>query len=183
MGIFFRRKEKYLNSIEWLSKNSIHLSEPDECMPEEFEFLRHIIKDKRIVWLGENGHNIREHNMMKSKIIEFLHKEMNFTVLAFESGLAECHSANELKKEFTDEDFLKNAVYSLWATKENLSLFQLMKKSDLSLIGIDSNPSSNPELFVKFVQQLSSVVSEGVIEKIEYIEAGAYKWYYQLGQL
>ncbi|MEH7469758.1 erythromycin esterase family protein, partial [Priestia megaterium] len=182
MGIFFRRKEKYSNSIEWLSKNSIQLREPDECMPEEFEFLRHIIKDKRIVWLGENGHNIREHNMMKSKIIEFLHKEMNFTVLAFESGLAECHSANELKKEFTDEDFLKNAVYSLWATKENLSLFQLMKKSDLSLIGIDSNPSSNPELFVKFVQQLSSVVSEGVIEKIEYIEAGAYKWYYQLGQ-
>ncbi|WP_195696365.1 erythromycin esterase family protein [Priestia megaterium] len=182
MGIFFRRKEKYSNSIEWLSKNSIQLREPAKCMPEEFEFLRHIVKDKRIVWLGENGHNIREHNMMKSKIIEFLHKEMNFTVLAFESGLAECYSANELKKEFTDEDFLKNAIYSLWATKENLSLFQLMKKSDLSLIGIDSNPSSNPELFVKFVQQLSSVVSEDVIEKIEYIEAGAYKWYYQLGQ-
>ncbi|MDD1511927.1 erythromycin esterase family protein [Priestia sp. CNPSo 3706] len=107
---------------------------------------------------------------------------MNFTVLAFESGLAECFSANELKEEFTDEDFLKNAIYSLWATKENLSLFQLMKKSDLSLIGIDINPSSNPELFVKFVQQLSSVVSKDVIEKIEYIEAGAYKWYYQLGQ-
>ena len=106
-GNFFRGKEKYLNSIEWLSENSIHLSKPTECTPQEFEFLRHIVKDKRVVWLGENGHNIREHNMMKSKIIEFLHKEMNFTVLAFESGLAECHSANELKEEFTDEDFLK----------------------------------------------------------------------------
>ncbi|MED4052090.1 erythromycin esterase family protein [Priestia megaterium] len=182
MGIFSKGKERYLNSVEWLSKNSIHLSEPAECTPQEFEFLRHIVKDKRIVWLGENGHNIREHNMMKSKIIEFLHKEMNFTVLTFESGLAECYSANELKKEFTDEAFLKNAVYSLWATKENMPLFQLMKKSDLSLIGIDSNPSSNPDLFVKFVQQLSPVVSEDVIEKIEYIEAGVYKWYYQLGQ-
>ncbi|MCE4088362.1 erythromycin esterase family protein [Priestia megaterium] len=170
MGIFSKGKERYLNSIEWLSKNSIHLSEPAECTPQEFEFLCHIVKDKRIVWLGENGHNIREHNMMKSKIIEFLHKEMNFTVLAFESGLAECYSANELKEEFTDEDFLKNAVYSLWATKENLSLFQLMKKSDLSLIGIDINPSSNRDLFVKFVQQLSPVVSEDMIEKIEYRE-------------
>lgn len=178
MGIFFRGKEKYLNSIEWLSENSIYLSKPTECTPQEFEFLRHIVKDKRIVWLGENSHNIREHNMMKSKIIEFLHKEMNFTVLAFESGLAECYSANELKEEFTDEDFLKNAVYSLWATKENLSLFQLMKKSDLSLIGIDSNPSSNPDLFVKFVQQLSPGMSEDVIEKIEYIELSIYKWYY-----
>ncbi|SFG84797.1 erythromycin esterase [Priestia megaterium] len=182
MGIFSKGKERYLNSVEWLSKNSIHLSEPAECKPQEFEFLRHIVKDKRIVWLGENGHNIREHNMMKSKIIEFLHKEMNFTVLAFESGLAECHSATELKEEFTDEDFLKNAIYSLWATKENLPLFQLMKKSDLSLIGIDINPSSNPDLFVKFVQQLSSVVSEDMLEKIEYLEAGVYKWYYQLGQ-
>lgn len=182
MGIFSKGKEKYLNSIEWLSENSIHLSKPTECTLQEFEFLRHIVKDKRIVWLGENGHNIREHNMMKSKIIEFLHKEMNFTVLAFESGLAECYSANELKKEFTDEDFLKNAIYSLWATKENLPLFQLMKKSDLSLIGIDINPSSNPDLFIKFVQQLSPVVSEDVIEKIEYFEAGVYKWYYQLGQ-
>ncbi len=182
MGIFSKGKEKYLNSIEWLSENSIHLSKPTECTLQEFEFLRHIVKDKRIVWLGENGHNIREHSMMKSKIIEFLHKEMNFTVLAFESGLAECYSANELKKEFTDEAFLKNAVYSLWATKENMPLFQLMKKSDLSLIGIDINPSSNPDLFVKFVQQLSPVVSEDVIEKIEYIEAGVYKWYYQLGQ-
>ncbi|QLK05553.1 hypothetical protein BMG_2058 [Priestia megaterium] len=68
MGIFFRGQEKYLNSVEWLSQNSIHLSEPTECTPQEFEFLRHIVKDKRIVWLGENGHNIREHNMMKSKI-------------------------------------------------------------------------------------------------------------------
>ena len=56
------------------------------------------------------------------------------------------------------------------------------EKSDLSLIGIDINPSSNPDLFVKFVQQLSPVVSKDVIEKIEYIEAGVYKWYYQLGQ-
>lgn len=116
--------------------------------------------------------------MMKLKIIEFLYKEMNFIVLVFESGLVECYSVNELKEEFIDEDFLKNVVYFLWVIKENLFLFQLMKKLDLSLIGIDINFFFNCDFFVKFVQQLSFVVFEDMIEKIEYIEVGVYKWYY-----
>lgn len=180
-GNFFRGKEKYLNSIEWLSENSIRLSKPTECTPQEFEFLRYIVKDKRIVWLGENGHNIREHNMMKSKIIEFLHKEMNFTVLAFESGLAECYSANELKEEFTDEDFLKNAVYSLWATKENLSLFQLMKKENLEWVCQELYPDEkiiiwahNLHIFKQYktftgFEPLGAIVSNKIKEQSYYL--------------
>jgi erythromycin esterase len=182
MGLFLRNKQNYLDSVEWLSKNSTHLSKPTECTIKDFEFLRSVLKNKRIVWLGENGHNIREHNLMKSKIIEFLHKEMDFKILTFESGLVECFSANYLKENFTAKELLRNSIYSLWATKENLPLFQLIKESDLNLIGMDINPSSNPDIFLQFIHQLNHLVSQEVIEKIEYIESSVFKWYYRIGQ-
>ncbi|MGK9185710.1 erythromycin esterase family protein [Priestia filamentosa] len=182
MGLFFRNKEKYLDSVQWLSKNSICLRKPTECTIKDFEFLHSVLKNKRIVWLGENGHNIKEHNIMKSKIIEFLHKEMNFKVLIFESGLVECFSANYLKENFTAEELLKSSIYSLWATKENLPLFQIIKELDLNLTGIDINPSSNPHIFLQFIYQLNHLVSQDMIEKIEYIESSVFKWYYRIGQ-
>jgi erythromycin esterase len=182
MWFFSKKKKKYLDSIEWLSKNSIHLNEPNKCELSDFEFLRKTLKDKRIIWLGENGHNIREHNIMKSKIIEFLHKEMNFKVLTFESGLVECFSSNYLKEHYTSTELLTNSIYSLWATKENIPLFNLIRESDLNLTGIDINPSSNREVFMKFVHLTEDLLPEKFIKEIEYVESSVFEWYYRMGK-
>lgn len=178
MGIFFRGKEKYLNSIEWLSENSIHLSKPTECTPQEFEFLRHIVKGKRVVWLGENGHNIREHNMMKSKIIEFLHKEMNFTVLAFESSLAECYSANELKKEFIVSSKIKEQSYYL-----GLFMYEGEIHTDTGQpYKIEKSPKKSledymhqvrsPALFTNFSQLEKNSDNKWIFTKTIFLESG-----------
>ncbi|WP_226701758.1 erythromycin esterase family protein [Priestia aryabhattai] len=182
MWLFSKNKKKYFDSIEWLSENSIHLKDPTECKLQDFEFLRKTLRNKRIVWIGENGHNIREHNIMKSKIIEFLHKEMNFKVLSFESGLVECFSSNYLKNSWTPTQLLTNSIYSLWATKENIPLFDLIKDSDLNLTGIDINPSSNREVFLKFVNSNEGLLPKEILKEIEHIESSVFEWYYKIGQ-
>ena len=46
--------------------------------------------------LGESGHGVREFNLAKVRLIRFLHEEMGFDVLAFESGLFECWQAERM---------------------------------------------------------------------------------------
>ncbi len=178
----FFSKEREKEVINWLEAHSYRLAEPIDCASQDFSFLKSVIQDKRIVWLGENGHFIREHTLLKEKIISFLHKEMGFNVLAFESGLAEAYGANELKEASTPEAFMKNSIYSLWATEDTEPLFHLLKRQDFRLAGIDINPSSIPDTFLRFVAKLQPLVTEEQLQAFEFIERGAYEWYYKIGQ-
>ena len=44
--------------------------------------------------LGESGHGVAEFNHAKVRLIKFLHQQMGFDVIAFESGLFECFNAD-----------------------------------------------------------------------------------------
>ena len=53
----------------------------------DFSFLKEELKDVQVVMLGENTHfdgNVFE---MKTKIVQYLHQEMGFNTIAFESGI------------------------------------------------------------------------------------------------
>jgi erythromycin esterase len=53
------------------------------------------IGDRRIVLLGENGHGVGEFSELKVRLVEWLHREKGFDVVAMESGFWECSSAGE----------------------------------------------------------------------------------------
>jgi len=53
-----------------------------------------VLKDKRIVFLGENAHGVSEFTTMKARLIRYLHEELGFDVLAFESNVADAYAAN-----------------------------------------------------------------------------------------
>ena len=53
----------------------------------DFSFLKEELKDVQVVMLGENTHfdgNVFE---MKTNIVQYLHQEMGFNTIAFESGI------------------------------------------------------------------------------------------------
>lgn len=81
--------------VDWVARNSIPLKTID---PADTDFgdlatLKGLLGDRRIVLLGEQSHGDGATFHAKTRLIKFLHEEMGFDVLAFESGLYDCRRA------------------------------------------------------------------------------------------
>jgi erythromycin esterase len=62
---------------------------------DDLSWLGELIGDARVVAIGENNHHIREFGVLRDRILRFLVTELDFGVLAFESGFAEGHLVDE----------------------------------------------------------------------------------------
>jgi erythromycin esterase len=113
----------------------------------DLQFLKTTIKDRRIVQLGESGHGVAEFNSAKVRLIKFLHQQMGFDVIAFESGMYECYQANN--PSFTAFATMRNCIFSVWHTEEVRALFEYIR---------ETQTSSRPLILAGFDTQLSSSV-------------------------
>lgn len=112
----------------------------------DLQFLKPLIGNRRLVQLGESSHGAREFNQAKVRLIQFLHQEMGFDVVAFESGLAECFHANLGLRETSSATTLRNCLFAVWYTDEVRQLFAYMREPHarpLTLAGFDVQPSGN----------------------------------------
>ncbi|WP_427137489.1 erythromycin esterase family protein [Psychrobacillus psychrodurans] len=183
MPIFQSMNKKYSNAIEWVKENSYGIDSLSECGMDHFEFLEQVLKDKRIVWLGENGHGIAEHSLLKTSLINFLYHRMGFKVVAFESGLSECYSSNYIKDKLTVNELMSKSVFSLWKTEETLPLFQQIKENDdLKLIGFDFQPSSKESLLLDFLESIDINFTLEFKEHIKKLDYMLIDWYRDIGK-
>ncbi|NEM97982.1 erythromycin esterase family protein [Pontibacter burrus] len=102
-------------------------------------FLKEQIGSKRIVWLGENAHDINDNNLLKFRLIRFLHQEMGFRVVAFEGGVSNCGLANINKDSLNGMRLLVHSVMGYWRVKNNCQLFDYLKGSTMEFAGFDPN--------------------------------------------
>ncbi|CUU49741.1 erythromycin esterase family protein [Clostridium beijerinckii] len=121
---------------------------------EDLEFLNPILKDKTVVCLGENFHRVAEYSSMKTRIIKYLHENLGFDVIAFESGLGECATVYQDLDKLTSKDMMENSILPVWHSKETLDLFDYIKrqsktKNPLYLTGYDMQPTSS--YFITFM--------------------------------
>ncbi|MDR7246527.1 erythromycin esterase family protein [Priestia megaterium] len=129
-----------------------YISENDNF--NDLRFLKPLLKDKKIVMLGENSHGVAEYNSTKSRLINYLHEELGFNIIVFESGLAEAYSSYYSNNNPTD--MMKDGIYPVWHSKEILPLFKYISKekdstSPLILSGMDPLPGNGFTYFVKQV--------------------------------
>ncbi|MGH1337375.1 MAG: erythromycin esterase family protein [Aureispira sp.] len=105
---------------------------------EKWASLGKILAKKRIVALGENYHGCKEFNGLKVEMIQYLHEEMGFNVLALEGDLAMTYFANAYRDSLNDTLILKQALTPVWHTQHHLELIQYVKaRPKLQLIGFD----------------------------------------------
>jgi erythromycin esterase len=144
----------------------------------DFQFLKPLLEDKRIVMLGENSHGVAEYSWMKARLIRFLHQEMAFDVLAFEGSMT---GAYYLDKEIDKIDAVsaqRNAVFGTWQTEEVKQVFDHLKTTrqqghPLTLAGFDIQNSSSTyastsaaSLFKRVLEQVKSPLA-GQVDEIE----------------
>ncbi|MEO9912074.1 erythromycin esterase family protein [Parasphingorhabdus sp.] len=113
----------------------------------DLEFLSSLIGQRKIVQLGESSHGTAEFNHLKTRLIKYLHKDLGFSVVAFESGFFDGFWADSNINQF-NPDQLMRFVFSVWHTNEVLELFKYVQETQssanpLRLVGFDTQISSN----------------------------------------
>src|SRR5690606_2155681 len=128
----------YLHSQEF-TPEIFTLSENPQV--EDFDFLKQELEGVQVVMLGENSHYDGNVFEIKTKIIQFLYKEMGFTTIAFESGIYDVRKAQqEIESGKNTKEALMNSLFSIWSkTNEFQSFIEFYdkNKSELNLFGFD----------------------------------------------
>ncbi|WP_396161456.1 erythromycin esterase family protein [Flavobacterium sp.] len=113
----------------------------------DFSFLKEELKDVQVVMLGENTHfdgNVFE---MKTKIVQYLHQEMGFNTIAFESGIYDVWRAQKSINEGQNvAEALSNSLFSIWAKRNEFQSFiefYNQNKKDLKIFGFDYQITGN----------------------------------------
>ena len=105
----------------------------------DLAFLKAEIGPARVVMLGEPSHG--EGNVFEAKIrlVRYLHEQLGFTTLAFESGFYDLHKAQqELEAGKSAQEALGNSVFPIWTgTQEFQAVLPLIGKGGLRVAGFD----------------------------------------------
>jgi erythromycin esterase len=134
----------------WVQANHsrIRTTAATDASFDDLQFLKPAIGDRRLVQLGESGHGVAEFDSVKVRLVRFLHEQMGFDVIAFESGLFECYRADELAEDLSAERLMRSCIFGVWWTDETVPLFEYIKATratgrPLTLAGMDTQFSSD----------------------------------------
>jgi len=111
----------------------------------DLQFLKPVLEGRRIVQIGESHHSVAEYGTVKTRLIKFLHQEMGFDVLAFESSIYELFAAD--LRQLPATDALLATLFPVWAFEELLPLFEYLKQT---------HATARPLAFSGFDPQISS---------------------------
>ena len=132
---------------QWIRANHYTIRSLTSESTDDLQFLKSVIGSRRIVQLGESGHGVREFNLAKVRLIKFLHAEMGFDVIAWESGLFECWKADQLARSATARQTRSGCTFGVWSTEEVLELFEYIR---------ETKDSPRPLILAGFDVQLTS---------------------------
>jgi erythromycin esterase len=135
--------------IEWLKANAVPLTTIDPKKEnDDFSDLAAFGKavgDSRVVFLGEQTHGDGATFHAKTRLIKYLHQKKGFDVLAFESGLYDCHHAWEAlrKPDAVPREAVELGMFKVWSMSEQVQPLILYLaaeakgKKPLELCGFD----------------------------------------------
>jgi len=145
------------NSIENAIVNLGEVRENNEDF-SDFSALKPILEEVEIVMLGEQSHGDATTYETKIKLIKYLHQELGFDLLVFESGFYDCNKAWEMiEKGESVRNAMGKSIFGLWATTDELKplsdYLESTKNSNnrLKLSGFDNQLTGkySPEYFLK----------------------------------
>ncbi|QJR35211.1 erythromycin esterase family protein [Gemmatimonas groenlandica] len=131
----------------WMRKNARPIRSLGATDFSDLQFFKPLLNGKRIVQLGESGHGVAEFSLAKVRLIKYLHEEMDFDVMAFESSTFECDRARKNVQSLSALELMRACIFGVWHADEVVPLFEYIKETQrttrpLILAGFDEQTSS-----------------------------------------
>lgn len=115
----------------------------------KLEFLKSELEKADIVLLGEPSHSPQYYDI-KIQLVKYLHEQLNFDVLAFESGLYQMETANsDIKKGKSIFSSFDSSLFPIWtSTEEFQRIYSYLDslrncKDSLEIAGFDCQVSAS----------------------------------------
>ncbi len=158
-------------AVDWLRSRAHEVSTAEAGGGDfaDLEWLRDAVGEARLVALGEATHGTHEFFAMKLRLLQFLVRELGFTVFAIEASWAEANLVNRFVHtgEGDPHALLKGLGFWTWNTQEVLDLILWIR---------EHNKRSPPEQAVSFLGfdvQFPSVAVENVLEFLGLVDPPA----------
>lgn len=109
----------------------------------DLSFLDTILKDRRIVMLGESSHGTEEYSVVKKQLIQYLHDKLGFNVVLFESPGTNCSYLNAFADTNATE-LVRNSIQHVWHSETVSDVFRYIKSSGMQFNGFDPQFIDSP---------------------------------------
>lgn len=134
---------------------------------ENLSKLKETLKDVEIIALGENTHGLGEVFKVKTNLVKFLHQELGFNLVLFESGFGDGALAWEQLNSLSSKDFTKSFSSNFYYQSEEIQELVDYAKSqnnNLTIQGFDCQPQQNYLIkrMTEIAQPIDSVLANSV---------------------
>ncbi len=123
---------------------------PSETATDDLGFLKQELEGVSVVMLGEQSHGDGASFLAKTRLIKYLHEEMDFDVLVFESGLMDCNRVwNAIKAGADSLGVFDLGLFPVWTQSKQVAplmqyvLDQAKSTDPLILAGFDIQPTGS----------------------------------------
>lgn len=157
-------KRAQASVVAWLRKNAVPVKTVEAGRSfDDLQPLKHLLKDVRLVGLGEATHGTREFFQFKHRMVEFLVREMGFRVFGIEASFSACQNINDYVTGKTDDGAkaLDSQGFWTWNTEEVRSMLDWMRAY---------NQSVQAEQRVKFAGFDIQINNSGKTKLLEYLK-------------
>ncbi len=113
---------------------------PGAVHPEHLAFIDKFVKDKRVVFLGEDDHLVSEFNTLKTAVVNYLADYHGFRTVLFESRDGTAFWASQVDSANIFENLRRSgAIIWPWLVEENRALFYRVSNQRCEIVigGID----------------------------------------------
>ena len=153
---------------QWLSENAVSINSTNTDY-QDLEFLIPLLKNKKIVQLGESGHGMAEFITERTRLVQFLHEKLDFDVVVFEGGLTECSCLTaDQEKNNSAKTFINNCLHRTYRYKDFVPLVEYAQKNNMSLAGFDMSKTSSA--FLEAITSLIKAIDPSYATKVEAME-------------
>jgi erythromycin esterase-like protein len=169
---------------------------PEDTDFSDLQFLKPVLQNKRIVLLGEQLHSDGSTFLAKSRLVKFLHQELGYDVLCFESGL---YDTWLMQRQFEKDGKLQpeTALWPFWASScqtEHLWQYvtqELQRENPVQLAGFDIqfatgdiNNDTYKTLLTDYLQNKQITLSHypQFLQLLNYFQKNSWIWNFKPSQ-
>jgi erythromycin esterase len=149
--------------------------DPDNTNFSDLTFLGPVLQGRTIVELGESGHGVAQFSQAKIRLIKYLHEQLRYDVIAFESSILSTYLANAQANQLTPTAFMQDSIFAVWSTTDVVKLFSYIQSTQntahpLILAGFDVQLTTlheiqvRPGVFQQVVAQVDPVYAQQVYD-------------------